>query len=94
MNNYRERPRCRTVIERFLQEHPDFPLEEIAYGKHYLYCLKGQTECGFPHIIFSDGLRTQAKKMLKEKEIRENPRKIPLLTRLEYWKDFKNKGDS
>lgn len=58
----KERPQCRKVIERILEEGYA-TLKDIARG----WCL----DAGH---LFSDGLRTQARKMLEESEAKNEKR--------------------
>jgi len=56
---YRERPKCREVIQKLLKENPDLTLFKLAFWYEYDH----------PPIIASDGLKLQARKMLQEERI-------------------------
>jgi predicted amidophosphoribosyltransferase len=57
---YRERPECRKRIEQLLKDNPNLTLLKIVFW----------TEYDHPPIIPSDGIKSQARKMLKEEMLK------------------------
>jgi hypothetical protein len=55
-SNYRERPKCREAVQKLLTDNPSLTLFKIAFW----------TEYDHVPIVPSDGLKTQARKMLRE----------------------------
>lgn len=62
MNWSKERPGCRRKIKKYLRENSDTSLEDMIQG-HYTDKSGHQS-----WLYFSDGMRTQAKRMLQERE--------------------------
>lgn len=64
----RERPRCRKQIEAMLVKYPGLTLTRIANDKsvHHLPDAELQ-KIWCPSCFFTDGVRAQARKMLKER---------------------------
>ena len=60
---YRERPHVRKWIVKYLQDNPHISLEDMA--KRYYVDSQGLRH----NLYFTDGMRTQARKMLQERDL-------------------------
>jgi len=75
---YRERPRCRKVLEQFFKENPSVIIEDLLRGCHGYDCGRHASEPICPlylklgHCVhFSEGMQKQLGKMLEEKNQRK-----------------------